>query len=181
VKALRSTLIVVASCVGTLGAAGFDSEPEPGAWPLFASGLALLVAGGLWERRARYGAPGAPNAAGAGAGFGALLERVRGEVTELDEGAGSLPADSVRRRIDTLLAGDYFDLTRDHEEVARELGFAAYARVFEGVAGAERLLARSWSMLTDGHEEEGLAELPRARRHLEAAVRELEAVTPPRS
>jgi hypothetical protein len=50
------------------------------------------------------------------------------------------------------------------------VGFSS-ATVREGVATAERELARVWSLATDGYLEEGLESLPLARRNLEHAQR----------
>ena len=60
-------------------------------------------------------------------------------------------------------------LTSKHEEIVSLVGFSAYARAWEGVATAERLLARAWSVATDGHLEEARGELPAAREWLEKA------------
>jgi hypothetical protein len=68
------------------------------------------------------------------------------------------------------MAEQYFDLTTRNDELVQLIGFSDYARVWEGVATAERLLNRCWSMITDGHPEEGLEELPLARRSIEQAA-----------
>ena len=185
-------LIVLGLCLGALGAAGFHApraspaeEPaeardevptsarrtEKGAWPLFAGGLALLAVGSFLGRRQAQGAGG-----GAGQGQGgraavrAQIEGIRDAVVDLDEHKAELGDEELRRRIDELLGGAYFDLTSRHDDIAALLGFADYARVWDGVASAERMLARCWSMTTDGHGEEGLEELPRARQNIERAV-----------
>ncbi len=56
------------------------------------------------------------------------------------------------------------------DELIQLIGFNQYARIWDGVAVAERLLARAWSMYTDGHPDEAAQELPLARTALDNAV-----------
>jgi hypothetical protein len=111
-----------------------------------------------------------------------LLTRVRTLIHRLTAdaknggavGASALERSALLARIDALFSGELFDLTSRHEEVAALLGFEKYARVWDGVAAAERRLARVWSLATDGHLEEALEELPGARQAIERACAEIE-------
>ena len=58
------------------------------------------------------------------------------------------------------------------------LGFSKYAGIWDGVASAERLLSRAWSMATDGHLQEAIEELPRARAQIERACAAMTAAGP---
>ncbi len=180
-KLLINLILVAGFCLGTVGAAGFhvpmdaefleahpDAGTEPLAWPLFGVGLGLVFVGGYLSRLERKALVSGDGENGGLKGqAAALLETIRDHVVELDEKKAELSSEEVRERIDHLLANDYFDLTSKNEELAGLLGFSDYARVWEGVAIAERLLARTWSMATDGYLEQGLLELPRARQQLE--------------
>jgi len=95
---------------------------------------------------------------------------VRDEVVAIEEALDSSSPEEIHGRIDALLRGEFFDLTSAHADVLAVLGFDAFARIWDGVAGGERLLARAWSMLTDDAPAEGLAEVPLARAKLDQAV-----------
>jgi len=176
-------LLVAGICVASIGAAGFhspthatdhpgqDRSTEKLAVPLFVLGLVLICAGGLAGRAAgRFTAFNTADHAGAKKrDLLAHLERVRNGVVELDDQRRALTGEALRTRIDRLLSGEFFDLVARREDLLALLGFTAYAGVWDGVATAERLLARAWSLATDGSVEEARAELPLARRHLERA------------
>ena len=89
--------------------------------------------------------------------------RLDGEREGLDELA-------LRARVEEILEGELFEVTSRFEATLTTLGFTDYAAVWEGVANAERLLNRAWSMATDGHLAEARAEVPLARANLERAV-----------
>lgn len=176
-KILPNLLIVAGFCLGTLGAAGFDEPPEDYAVLYLVLGMIFLIAGGLAARSARR-APGEHVGGGSGVeGFLATIETIRDAVVKLDDGRATLSSAEIHGRIDDLLRDDYFDLTSRNEELIALLGFNNYAKVWDGVASAERLLARCWSMITDGHDEEGLSELPLARTHIEHAATQLATLT----
>jgi len=208
-KFLSSLLMVIGFCVGTLGAAGFQtprlidaaestdgrvdsaesapaSERAPAveesreaggfetlAWPLFLSGIGAMLVGWILKfilatRTRDEVAHGAGDLTGTQAillGILSLRDQVSGIASGTDPG-------DTQEQVGALLSGDFFDFTARHEEFATALGFTDYARIWDGVARSERILARSWSMLADGHEEEGLAELPLALASLEEAARE---------
>ena len=181
-KYLPNVLLVLGVCVGSLGASGFhtpygtEAVREDYALPLFALGLVLLASGGALVRASRAqrtenrgeGRPTQPYRDG----IAAILARV----VELDDRKHELSGEDVRDRIGELMAAEYFDLTRRSDDLIALVGFSTYARVWEGVATAERLLARCWSMCSDGHATEGIAELPLARASLEHAAREAESL-----
>jgi hypothetical protein len=166
-----NVLVVVGFCLGTLGAAGFNQPREPYALALLGFGMILLVAGGLWGRHAKRSRAAAAEGSSL-AGFQASVEAIRDKVVELDRGRGTLAPREIHRRIDALLRDEYFDLTSRSDELIGLVGFNAYAKAWDGIATAERLLARCWSMITDDFPDEGLAELPLARESLDHAAGE---------
>jgi len=169
---LPNLLIVVGFCLGTLGAAGFDAQPERGALAYLVVGMAMLVVGGVWERRMQSSRDGATDHASSLSGFMRAVDAIRDKVAQLDDAKGTLHPEEIRSRIDHLLGEELFDLTSRNEEVIALVGFNAYAKAWDGVATAERLLARCWSMITDGFAEEGLEELPLARAAIDQAATE---------
>jgi hypothetical protein len=180
-KYLQSLLVVIGVCLGALGASGFHrpyesgadmlGSREPYALPLFILGCVSLVVGGVLTRRSRSASAGG-NGEGKRdkASFARDIDAIRDLVVELDDQKLSLSAAEVHARIDRLMAEQYFDLTSKSDDLARLIGFSDYARVWEGIATGERLLNRCWSMITDDHPEEGLEELPLARRSIEQAA-----------
>jgi len=168
---LSRSLLVFGFCCAAVGAAGFDDPIEPLAWPLFGGGVVGAVVGGLLLRRAqrRRTAEGSGADALSLAGIAVALEAIAAEVTAIDEARETIEGEELCTRIDTLLTGAYFELGARNEDYARILGPATFARIWEGFAISERLLARTWSIATDGHLDEARAELPRARAGIEAA------------
>jgi hypothetical protein len=191
-KLAARLILVLSFCLGALGAAGMGARPKSPspaalageedrstlAWGFLLTGLGGVAAGGLAERRLRRVARGAgPSGAASRLGdFAAVLRRVAINVAALDTQRPNLSCGALRDAIEALFARDYFDLTTRHEEVLEVLGFSRYARLWEPIAAAERRLARVWTLATDGELAETAAELSAARRHLERAVAELEAV-----
>jgi hypothetical protein len=178
-KLVANLLLVLGVCIGALGASGFHAPygapegtvAEDWAVTLFVLGLVLLGAGGVTMRAAR--AVRADRAGGAHAGKRAYedeIDAIHARVVELDEAKERLSEEELRDRIGKLLAEEYFDLTSKSDDLIALVGFSDYARVWEGVATAERLLARCWSMCADGHRDEGIVELPLARASLAGAV-----------
>ena len=169
---LYKILLVLGFCLATVGAAGFHETIQNGAIAMFAGGIALMFVGWFQGRRM---APSAEEAEGAkDVGLEGqskeLIGVIYAKVVALDEQKSELSSDEIRKRIDDLLAGEYFDLTSRNEELAKLIGFNTYAKVWEGIASAERQLARVWSLATDGFLEEGLESLPLARKNLERAA-----------
>lgn len=183
-KLLSNALIVVGFCLGTAGAAGFHEPTDPEykaenpnakteewALPLFIVGLVGVVSGCLLRRahdRSQRAAEDSQTGGLKGV-FKGQLESIRDMVIELDEKKNELSTQELCGRIDKMFRNEYFDLTARNEDYARLLGFTDYARVWEGVATAERQIARTWSMATDGYPEQGIEELPLARKNLEHA------------
>jgi len=158
-------------CAGTVGATGFGETVEPLAWPLFVGGLGVVAFVGIAEKLAsRSRAGDGEELHGEKQRFLEMITAIRDRVVEIDDGRATLSPEEVRQGIDHLLTNEYFDLTSRNEELIALLGFQDYARVWEGVATAERLLSRAWSMATDGHPEQGFESLPRARTQIEAAA-----------
>jgi hypothetical protein len=193
-------LIILGFCAASIGAAGLRIPPTPGetlslietplfsqhpvpvssALTIFICGTVALVTGGILLKVAKK------STAAAGKGgdgtikeFAAMLEGIRGEIQAVDDSLDKLTAEEFTRRIDELLKNQYLDLTLRNEELAGLLGFSKYAKIWDGVASAERLLSRAWSMATDGHLEEAIEELPRARTHIERACDAMAESCPP--
>lgn len=184
-KPLANLLLVLGVCVGALGASGFHTPfgaaqaavAEEWAIALFALGLVLLGAGGVTLRAAR--GVRADEDGGAATGkraYREAIDAIHARVAELDDAKERLSGDELRERIGELLAEEYFDLTSRSDALIALVGFSDYARVWEGVATAERLLARCWSMCADGHRDEGVAELPLARASLAGAAKAARAL-----
>ncbi|MEW6071247.1 MAG: hypothetical protein AB1726_01455 [Planctomycetota bacterium] len=157
--------------LGTIGAAGFAPPIEPRAWLFFLLGIAGTLGGGLVLRRTiRRRASGGAGGLGGRAELAAALDRLAGEVDRLAAERAALDARVLGERIDALLSGPYFELGARNEEYSRALGAGSFARIWAGFAVSERLLARAWSMTTDGHLEEARAELPRASAEVRRAA-----------
>ncbi|RMH04333.1 MAG: hypothetical protein D6702_03405 [Planctomycetota bacterium] len=178
---LARLVLVVGFCLATVGSAGFAEPVEDGAWGLLIAGLAATVAGGLALRalQRRRIAAGAAGGGLAPAGLAAALTEIQREVQSLAAAAAGLGPAELAARIDPILSGPCFELGSRNEAYARLLGAEAFARVWSGFAVAERLLARAWSMATDGFPEEARAELPRAEEAISAACREAAALAAP--
>ena len=168
-------IVIIAFCTGTVGAAGMSAPPEGAAPWLLGIGVVGVLAGGIWGRLLGR------RSVGEGGGhhetreeFRRQIEAIREIVADLDEKKADLTRDELTECIDQLIKNEYFDLTSRHEELIKLVGFSEYARIWEGVATAERLLARVWSIATDGHLEEALVDLPTARRQLERACEAVE-------
>lgn len=184
-KTLANLLIVLGVCFGALGASGFHTpiedtgveDPaarEDYALLYFLVGLALIGAGGGLSKLG--GAAGKDETAGRSAALQGVrdeLQAVQARLAELTDARSTADEAQLRTDLDDLLAGAYFDLTSQSDDIIALLGFDAYARVWEGVANAERLIARAWSMSTDGHHAEAIEELPIARENLDRAVAEM--------
>ena len=182
-KTLANLLVVLGVCAGALGASGFhvpfgteDMEREPLALTIYAVGFVSLVVGGfLLRTERRAGADGEAAIAERQETLERMLA-IQRVVVALDENRRRLAGRELQARITKLFAEDYFDLTSKNDQLITVLGTSAHARVWEGVATAERLLARAWSMCTDGHVDEGREELPHARRAFDAAVRAMRSL-----
>ncbi len=153
---------------------------EPGASSLFVIGLLLLGAGGFLARQQRLqaGVSVSGRAAGELSDLRSRLEQAREALEALELEAHPLEAGPLRERLDEIQKGPFLEISDASEDWMLRLGFAAYARIWDGFASAERLTARAWSMATDGFPGEAFRELPRARAALErslAALAEVEA------
>jgi len=168
---LARLLLISGVCLGAIGAAGFAETVEPEAWPLFVAGIVTSVIGGLLLRRdtrrcATAGEEGGLTRKGLAETLGAIAR----EVESLDDERETLDRETFCARIDVLLSGACFELGSRNEDYARLLGPSDFAEIWEGFAVSERLLARAWSMATDGHLEEAREELSRAREPIGSAA-----------
>ena len=173
-KALAQLLIVAGFCVAAIGAAGFDKKLEPEAIPLFAGGMIALFIGAFLAKSTAKTA--VTETQSGDLAIRSQVEGIRDIVIELDEQKANLSSEVLCERIDNLLRNEYFDLASRNDEIAAQLGFNDYAKVWDGIAIGERLLARVWSIATDGHHEEALESLPQARQNLERAAEAAAAV-----
>ena len=169
-------LIITGFCAAALGAAGLgkpageDSVPTSTAVGILCCGALALVIGGILLKLAKKTAGGNEDEEAAATSlFPSLLGEILVKIQALDESRAGLSAEDLTQEIDALLKEQYFDLTARHEEFAALLGFSKYAGIWDGVASAERLLSRAWSMATDGPLQEAIEELPRARAQIERA------------
>lgn len=175
--ALANTILILGVCLGVVGAAGFTDPVQDGAYAFFAAGIAACVAGGIMLRRAtRAGGSGSSHAAAAVGDLQQRLQAIAARVGQLEGAMGGMDRSAFCEEVDDLLAGDYFELGSRSDEYMQLLGMGPYTQVWDGVAGAERLLARAWSIGTDGYLDEARAEIPLARGRLEAAVQATERV-----
>ncbi len=190
-KFAANLLILIGFCVGTLGAAGFHSpynssthglgpgemgtvtipadqgilDNEEYATLLFLLGLGMLIAGGFLTKAAKGSAglvEGDHHAQG-----NALLGHLTGieaSLRELHGKASSMNSSELHQAITDVSEGPIYDLTSEFEHWTQVLGFDRYSQVWTGVASGERLVQRAWSMETDGHSEEAIAELDYAAR-----------------
>ncbi len=188
--ALANILFTIGVCIAAVGAAGFHDPGETGrveeglrtteslAWPLFAGGMMVIVAGSFVQKKARA----VPVAAGADHktvtldAMAEILTKIRVRVVELDEKKGEITQETLCAELDDLLNGDFFDLVDAREDFLTHVGFTDFARVWESVATGERQLARVWSIATDGFLSEALLNLPPARKNLESAADAMTAV-----
>ena len=189
----RTALLFIATagfCVATLGAAGLQDvdaltswrtgEPTPRAfWPLVlvVAGLVTLIVSGVATRT--KGTSAAGNARDVGDLHGEyddLLALVAARVDGLLDDAPDLDREQMLHRLDAISERDLFALTSRHEEIAAVLGFTGYARVWDGVATAERYLARAWSLTTDGHQQAAVETLPVVQSRLAEARKALSEV-----
>ena len=176
-RILGNLLLVLGTCLAAVGAAGFADTPESGAWPFFLGGLALCLAGAQFSRLAGKDAAGPAHHPIAV--VGSLRKRLRTiveSVAFLDQTRDEIGSEEFCSRVDDLLRGAFFEMGLRVDEYQRLLGFSDYSRVWEGVAIGERLLARSWSMATDGHFAEALEEIPLAKEALARALGRLESL-----
>ena len=173
-------LIVIGFCAASLGAAGLGKPAGEGSVPaataliILCCGALALAMGGMFLKLTKKtaGAAGDDDIVSKST-FTDLLEEIRREINGLDDSRADLSAEELTQRIDALLKEQYFDLTARHEELAALLGFSKYAKIWDGVASAERLLSRAWSMATDGHLEEAIEEHMGAHPEMAAKLRSL--------
>lgn len=190
-KYLPNFLYVMGVCIAVVGGAGFHNPTETGrdgvadaksetlAWPLFGGGMVVIALGGIAQRAAKTDAIGPvdESASAASDEDKRLISNIRDTIVDLDDHKSTFAREDLCTRIDDLLSGDFFDLVDRREALLARLGFADYARVWEGVATAERQLARVWSIATDGYLAEALEDLPTARANIDRALKEISAIS----
>ena len=174
---LANSILILGVCLGVIGAAGFTEPVQDGAYAFFAAGILGCIIGGVLVRRAtRVGGAGTHHAAAAVGDLQQRVESIARRVGTLEESMTQMEGPAFCAEIDDLLAGEYFELGSRSEEYTQLLGFSAYAQVWGGVAVAERLLARAWSIATDGHLDEAREEVPLARAQLAGAMQAIEGI-----
>lgn len=189
---LLRLIFIIGVCLATVGSAGFHDPFKSGhaadkgglyeTWApaLFSAGLGVIVVGTLVRRsvRQQVAIAGTERIAAARDSILALLSCVRDKVADLGDSAVRLDREELCTRVDHLLNQEYFDLVEKREDLIQLAGFNDFARIWDGVAAAERLLARVWSMATDGYLREAVQELPRALSNLDRALAATRQVWP---
>lgn len=175
--ALANSILILGVCLGVIGAAGLTDPVQDGAYGFFAAGMVACVAGGVLFRRAtRVGGESDAHAAAAVGDLQQRIESIARRVGSLEERMPELDGPAFCEEVNDLLAGEYFELGSRAEEFSQLLGMSRYTQVWGGVAVAERLLARAWSMATDGALDEAREEIPLARAQLAGAVQAVESL-----
>lgn len=175
--ALANSILILGVCLGVIGAAGFTEPVQEGAYGFFAAGLVACTIGGLLLRReSRSRGDGNAHAAAAVGDLQQRVESIARRVGGIEASMAGLDAGSFAKQVDELLAGEYFELGSRSDDYIQLLGFGKFTRVWGGVAVAERLLARAWSMATDGFLDEAQEEIPLARAQLASAVQAAESL-----
>jgi hypothetical protein len=174
---IGNLLLILGVCLGTVGAAGFTDPPEDGSYGMFGAAMVLVVAGGLTVRRAtRSSTAGTEHLAAAVGDLQLKVQSIAQRVGEIDEAKDSLSSEEFCSQVDDLLTGEYFELGARNEEYQSMLGFSKYSKVWSGIAVCERLLARAWSIATDGHFDEAKAEMPLAKAEIQGSVQASETL-----
>lgn len=175
--ALANSILILGVCLGVIGAAGFTDPVQEGAYGFFAAGIIACVIGGvLLRRETRATGNGSDHAAAAVGDLQQRVESIARRVHGLEESMSELDAHHFATEVDDILAGEYFELGSRSDDYIQLLGFGKFTQVWGGVAVAERLLARAWSMATDGFLAEAQEELPLARAQLATAVQAAESL-----
>ena len=174
---LPTLILILGVSLGVTGAAGFGDPPKEGAYLLFALGIGCAIAGGLMAKRQAAQAEGGMTHESAAVGdLAQRLESIAIRVQTLEQTMGGLAKEEFTREVDDILRGEYFELGNRADDYVGQLGFARYAQVWDGVASAERLLARAWSVATDGFLAEAREEITHVRGHLQRSVQAVEAL-----
>jgi hypothetical protein len=175
--AIANTILILGVCLGVIGAAGFTDPVQDGAYGFFAAGIVACTIGGFLVRReTRSRGDGHAHAAAAVGDLQQRVESIARRVGDIEESMGQLDASRFASEVDELLAGEYFELGSRSDDYIQLLGFGKFTQIWGGVAVAERLLARAWSMATDGALAEAQEEIPLARAQLASAVQAAESL-----
>lgn len=175
--ALANSILILGVCLGVIGAAGLTDPVQDGAYGFFAAGTVACVAGGVIFRRAtRAGGESSAYAAAAVGDLQQRLESIARRVSSIEERMSELEGPAFCDEVNGLLVGEYFELGSRAEEFSQLLGMSRYTQIWGGVAVAERLLARAWSMATDGALDEAREEIPLVRAQLAGAVQAVESL-----
>ncbi len=195
-KIIANIFLTIGVCFASVGAAGFHNpadtgriekksegnpDTEPKAWPLFGCGMFIIAVGGFLTRSAKSVTVNSQDAQHEHPTATAVTETLNHiciSVNSIDDARERLSRSELCHEIDTLLSGYFFDLVDLREDFLQMVGFSDYVKVWDGVATGERLLARVWSIATDGYHEEALKDLPVAREHIQRASDELRKLWP---
>lgn len=193
---VRNAIIFSLICAGTVGATlgVARSDPREEGWerkfqvqPVLTGTSLAVLALGIVLRYATL----RPDSDDVAASSGSLAV-FRGAMAALDEAVEQLARDTegidwadervhglydeVHQRIDLLVTGPLADAVESRQALADAYGMAAYGRVLEPVARAERYLNRAWSASADGYPGETVDYLHRAVPAVEEACQELAAL-----
>lgn len=170
---LLRLILIVGFCAATLGAAGFADPVEPAApWMLGLGMVAVLGAGFVLRRRMHEAAHAAESGGFNLPSLISQIDAVARRTETLASEAEDLDREALCGSVNELLHGPCFEIGSANETWMRALGNRDYVAVWDGFAVGERLLARVWSLGTDGYVEEARKELRSAARHLRRSVDE---------
>ncbi|MCB9919636.1 MAG: hypothetical protein H6832_14630 [Planctomycetes bacterium] len=163
-------IFILAFCLMTIGAAGFDKEIEGMAWPFYLGGLAVTLATGFMLRKRDQADTAASSTHKTSfASLHDAVSKIRNSVTQIERETQNADRTTILAHLDEVLTQCSM-LGARNEEYLKALGPDRYVRIWDGFATAERLLARAWSMTADGFPDDAKAEIPRALLALERAV-----------
>lgn len=152
------------------------------AWPQWAGGLVLIVAGAVLGRRAAYeSATGTHHEGPQSIGFldgvarlRAAIDELLAEVRALEDGAD---APAARERIEQLETDILAPIVESRDRYKARFGIAAFAEFFGPFSGGERNMARAWSALTDGYPHVAVEALEQAELSFSQAAEAFERVS----
>lgn len=160
-------LLVVGTIVATLGGARMPTVDRT----TVAVGLVIVVVGAVLARLAARGKGDSAGSSSAEVESAlAALRALPAGLASAASGADSDPLDAVATRLAALQRDAVDPLSERAAALLPQLGGERFARIFGPYASAERALGRARSAATDGHRDEVVASLARARAQLDEAA-----------
>ena len=168
---MRSLGVVLLGAGFLIAAFGLVRERESVTWALYGAGLTISVLGIGLQKIVRY-AQGHDEEVLL-ANMTVLinaLEQLHTKLHALVRKRRELDVYEVSARIDRDLLPDINEFVAARETVIHKYGLAAFARMMDPFASAERALNRAWSASADGYVDEVFLSLERAERLIERAL-----------